>query len=131
MLVYATAVLGSGKEHAKWQATHGVGYRYYPTLKAGSEALDPLDPSVPFCTSHMTTTSLEETPLEIDSDCKTCKKFRDAYKIDTVKAGNDSSRILLEFETDGSLSAKDVLTTGLDILSKRFSDLASQAESLG
>ena len=28
MLIYATAVLGSGKDHAKWQSTHGVGYRY-------------------------------------------------------------------------------------------------------
>ena len=30
MLVYATAILGDGKDHAKWQSTHGVGYRYYP-----------------------------------------------------------------------------------------------------
>src|SRR6266581_4851344 len=42
MLIYATAVLGSGKDHAKWQSTHGVGYRYYPILKAGSKTLDAL-----------------------------------------------------------------------------------------
>src|SRR5438445_301774 len=46
MLVYATAVLGNGKDHAKWQSTHGVGYRYYPTLKAGTKTLDALDPAV-------------------------------------------------------------------------------------
>jgi hypothetical protein len=36
----------------------------------------------------------------------------------------------MEFETDGSLSAKAVLVAALDILSKRFSELATQASAL-
>lgn len=131
MLVYATAVLGTGKDHAKWQPTHGVGYQYVPTVKVGNKALDPLDPSVPFCTSHMLTTSLEEVPVEVDPECAVCKRFMDAYKTDTVKVGNDAGRILLQFETDGSMSAKDVLGTGLDILSKRFTELADHVGALG
>src|SRR5512136_527279 len=42
ILIYATAQLGTGKEHAKWQATHGVGYAYAPVLKAGSKTIDTL-----------------------------------------------------------------------------------------
>jgi DNA-directed RNA polymerase subunit D len=128
MLVYATAILGTGKDHAKWQATHGVGYRYYPLLKAGSKSLDPLDPAVPFCESHMQSTATEEEEtVELSSDCTTCKKFIDQYKVESVKVGNDPTRIVMEFETDGSLSTKSVLIAGLDILSKRFSDLSTQA----
>lgn len=130
MLIYATAVLGTGKDHAKWQATHGVGYRYYPTLKAGSKALDPLDPAVPYCASHMETTATDEHPVELSSDCRACKKFMDQYKVDTVKVGNDPARILMQFETDGSMSATDVLATALDLLAKRFAELAGQAENL-
>src|SRR3989440_1192851 len=131
MLVYATAVLGNGKDHAKWQSTHGVGYRYYPTLKAGTKTLDALDPAVPFCESHMQSTATEEEEtLELASDCKTCKKFIDQYKVESVKAGNDPTRIVMEFETDGSLSAKAVLVAALDILAKRFSELASHATGL-
>src|SRR5216110_271317 len=131
MLVYATAILGDGKDHAKWQATHGVGYRYYPILKAGSKSLDALDPAVPFCESHMQSTATEdEETLELSSDCKTCKKFIDLYKVESVKAGNDPTRIVMEFETDGSLSTKAVLVAALDILSKRFSELATQASGL-
>src|SRR6266704_1269642 len=112
MLVYATAVLGNGKDHAKWQATHGVGYRYYPILKAGSKSLDALDPAVPFCESHMQSTAAdEEETLELPSDCVTCKKFMEQYKVESVKAANDPTRIVMEFETDGSLSAKAVLLT--------------------
>src|SRR2546421_6329958 len=131
MLVYATAVLGNGKDHAKWQATHGAGYRYYPTLKTGGKTLDALDPAVPFCESHMQSTATEEEEsMELSEDCKTCQKFAELYKVESVKAGNDPTRIVMEFETDGSLSTKAVLVAALDILSKRFSELATQASAL-
>ena len=131
MLIYATAVLGTGKDHAKWQPTHGVGYRYYPTLKAGNRSLDPFDPSVPFCASHMETTAVEEHPVELSAECEACKAFADHYKTDTPKVGNDPSRILMQFETDGSLSAREVLLAALDLLSKRFAEVAGAAETLG
>ncbi|HYY48393.1 MAG TPA: DNA-directed RNA polymerase subunit D [Thermoplasmata archaeon] len=130
MLIYATAVLGSGKDHAKWQATHGVGYRYYPTLKAGSKALDPLDPEVPFCESHMVSTNTDEEEVLPLGDDATCKKFMDLYKVESVKAGSDPTRIVMEFETDGSMTTKAVLLAGLDILSKRFAELAGQAAGI-
>ncbi|HKW43222.1 MAG TPA: DNA-directed RNA polymerase subunit D [Thermoplasmata archaeon] len=131
MLIYATAILGTGRDHAKWQSTHGVGYRYYPILKAGTKALDALDPEVPYCESHMQSTSTEEEEvLELSPDCKVCKKFKEQYKVDSVKAGNDPTRIVLEFETDGSLSSKAVLVAALDILGKRFSEFAGQTAAM-
>lgn len=130
ILIYATAQLGTAKEHAKWQPTHGVGYAYLPTLKAGSKVVDPLDPNVPFCTAHMLTTSLDEETVELPDDCTLCAKFREAYKVDSVKISSDPARFVLQFETDGSLTAKDVLLKALDILVDRFGDLATQADSL-
>ena len=130
ILIYATAQLGTGKDHAKWQATHGVGYAYYPTLKAGSKTVDTLDPNVPFCSAHMLTTSLEEETVELPGECTQCAKFRDAYKVDSVKIASDPTRFVLQFETDGSIPAKDVLLKALDILAERFGDLAAQADAL-
>jgi len=130
ILIYATAQLGTGKDHAKWQATHGVGYSYYPLLKAGSKALDALDAGVPFCSAHMLTTSLEEESVELVDDCTRCQQFRDAYKVDTVKVASDPTRFILQFETDGSLAAKDVVLRALEILNQRFGDLATQADAL-
>lgn len=130
ILIYATAQLGTGKDHAKWQATHGVGHQYVPLLKAGSKSLDALDPEVPFCTSHMITTSLEEEAVELPSDCKVCEKFKDAYKVDSIKVSNDPTRFVLQFETDGSMSAKDALLKALDLLGQRFADVSTQADGL-
>ncbi len=130
ILIYATAQLGTGKDHAKWQATHGVGHEYYPVLKAGNKTLDALDPEVPFCRSHMVTTSLDEETVELPPDCTICKKFIEAYKVETVKVSNDPTRIVLEFETDGSMAAKDALLKAFELLGQRFADVAGQADGL-
>ncbi len=131
ILIYATAVLGTGKDHAKWQPTHGVGYRYVPIVKVGSKTIDVLNPSVPFCTSHMISTAIEEEETrELASDCTVCKAFSEAYKTNTIKTSNDPRRLVLRFETDGSMAAKDALLKALEILSAEFADLAKQAEAL-
>ncbi len=39
ILVYASAELGKGKEHAKWQVTSGTGYKYLPSVKIDSPPL--------------------------------------------------------------------------------------------
>jgi len=130
ILIYATAQLGTGREHAKWQPTHGVGYAYYPTVKAGTKSLDALDPNVPFCSAHMLTTSLEEETVTLPEDCAVCARFREAYKADSVKVSSDPTRFVLQFETDGSLPARDVIAKALDILAERFEDIATQADAL-
>src|SRR2546428_705611 len=61
---------------------------------------------------------------------KNCRKFSDAYGVKSVKVFNDPTKIRLQFETDGSLSARDTLIAALDILEKRFADLAGKAELL-
>jgi hypothetical protein len=76
------------------------------------------------------TATEEEETMVLAEDCKTCQKFAEQYKVESVKAGNDSTRIVMEFETDGSLSAKAVLLAGLDILGKRFTELATEADKL-
>lgn len=129
ILIYATAQLGTAKDHAKWQPTHGVGYAYLPTVKAGAKAVDTLDPAVPFCSAHMLTTALEEETVELPEDCGLCAKFREAFKVDSVKVSSDPTRFVLQFETDGSIPAKEVLLKGLDILADRFSDIAAQADA--
>ncbi|MEE3478080.1 MAG: DNA-directed RNA polymerase subunit D, partial [Methanomethylophilus sp.] len=41
VLIYATAVMGTAKQHVKWQAAFGVGYSYMPIIKINaSKAAD-------------------------------------------------------------------------------------------
>ena len=47
-----------------------------------------------------------------------------------VKVEGDPSKILFRFETDGSLTAKDVLVRGLKMLEERFEGLREQMSKL-
>src|SRR4030065_181771 len=40
LLVYATAELGTGKQHAKWQAAIGAGYRYFAKIEIDQAKCD-------------------------------------------------------------------------------------------
>src|SRR5438034_1523220 len=53
LLIYATATLGTGRDHAKWQVAHGVGYRFVTLLKAGGKTLEAQHARVPVCTEHV------------------------------------------------------------------------------
>lgn len=131
LLVYATAVLGTAREHAKWQVAHGVGYRFIPVLKAGGKTFEADASKAPACVDHILRPASEEIAVELRPDCKACKKFAEVYDVKTVKVFHDPSRIELQFETDGSLSARDALFAALDTLEKRFAEIAGKAEQLG
>src|SRR2546426_9144988 len=130
LLIYATATLGTGRDHAKWQVAHGVGYSFATVLKAGGESFEAQDAKVPPCPDHILRPGNEEATVELRAECKKCRKFSDAYDVKSLKAVNDPTKIRLQFETDGSLSARDTVIAALDILEKRFADLAGKAEQL-
>ena len=82
------------------------------------------------CTEHILRPGNEEVTIELKPECKNCRKFADAYDVKSVKLFNDPTKIRMQFETDGSLSARDTLVAALDILEKRFADLAGKVEQL-
>lgn len=129
MLIYATAQLGMGRDHAKWQAASGAAYTYYPTLALkGKKKEVPLEGNV--CEDH--SRALEERgegALKDIAKCEKCKVAGEAAKGD-LTVGGDPTRFVFHLETDGSLSTKEVLLTASDILVNRFTELAKQVDAL-
>ena len=130
LLIYATAILGTGKEHAKWQVAHGVGYAFTTVLKAGGKTFEATDAKVPPCPDHILRPGADEVTVELRAECKNCRKFADAYDVKSVKVFNDPTKIRLQFETDGSMTARDTAVAALDILEKRVADIAGKVEQL-
>lgn len=129
ILVYATAILGTGKDHAKWQATHGVAYKYYPVLD-----FDPEDPELTEEVAAVCPVDILEsenggfrvTNIEKCTLCKMCEEASEGR----IKVRGDPTKFIFRFETDGSLTAGQALTTGLEILEEKLKDLAEQIGNL-
>ncbi len=134
LLVYATAQLGYGREHAKWQATQAVGYKYRPVVKVDNRKMDPEKFPVEVCPVRILHHREGKVAVEPEEDCILCMGCVEAAKENGWEGAfdvyGDPAQILFHFETDGSMSAKTAVLETLTILETKFSTLADQATAL-
>ena len=130
VLIYATAVLGTGKDHAKWQNTHGVGFKFYPTIDVNHKKWDGDETCIEVCPADVFKIEKGKIVVKDLEACIFCMLCEESCGEGCIKVGMDKSKILFQFETDGSLTSKEALARALDLLEKRFSTLSSQAAKL-
>jgi len=131
MLVYATAILGSARQHAKWQVTSGVGYKYYPIVEIDNRKMDSAKAPVGVCPVNILKIRDKKVIVENIEKCTLCMSCVESFDPGSISVKGDPTRMIFNFETDGSIKANEVLLTALDSLEKKFSLLASSVETLG
>ena len=134
MLVYATAVLGTGRDHAKWQPTTAIAYKYRPAVDIDNKKMDPKKFPVEVCPVDILHHEDGKVVVRDEEKCTLCNACVEYAKKQgwegAFKVRGDPARILLGFETDGSIPAVRALEEALGILERRFADLAGQMEEL-
>ncbi len=130
VLIYATAILGTGKNHAKWQGTHGVGYKFYPSIKVDNKKWEGDEKCIQVCPTDVFKIEKGKIVVKNPEACVFCMLCEEACGEGCVTVEMDSSRILFQFETDGALTSKETLTRALSLLEKKFADLSSKAAKL-
>ncbi|MDH3365456.1 MAG: DNA-directed RNA polymerase subunit D [Thermoplasmata archaeon] len=130
LLVYATAELGTGKNHAKWQATVGAGYRYSAKIEIDTAKCDPGCSCVDICPKDVLAKDGRKLVAKHPEKCNLCNSCVEMCEVDAIKVTGDPSKLVFRFETDGSMDAKDILLKGLSILEERFEHLRNQLSAL-
>jgi DNA-directed RNA polymerase subunit D len=132
ILVYAYAEMGIGKKHAKWQVTSGVGYKYLPTVKIDASKCDNGGTCIPICPKKVFAKEGNKVKVVNEEDCILCMACtnKNICKTGAIKVVGDPTKFIFEFETDGSLSAKDTLLKGMEILNQKFEDFKDKVSSL-
>ena len=126
LIAYAIAELGTGREHAKWQPVSGLGYTYYPTIHIDMKKCD--------VKCKKLVDSCPAKAKKVDGNTVTIKKIEACYDLtrcidmceDAVKVEYDDSRIIMQYETDGSISAKDAIEYALLLLDENFRSLGDK-----
>ncbi len=121
LILEATAVLGTGTDHAKWQVCHAVGYKYYPIATIDHKKITPEmveavianTPAGVLGNDNGKLIVLDETSVNRADDATLMTKG--AFKVDY----NDR-KFVFRFETDGSLKAEDALMKAVELLKERF-----------
>jgi len=132
LLIYATAQLGTGKEHAKWSVTHGVGYKYYPEVEIDPKKCDKAGGCIKICPKKIlkkdSKGGIVAEDIEKCTSCKACEEF--CKDNNAIKVGHIADKFIFQFETDGSLSAKETLKYAFDLLVEKFDELEKGIENI-
>lgn len=139
LLIYATAVLGTNRQHAKWQAVTACGYKYYPEIELDKDECDLCGLCVSSCPKKIFTN--EGGKIKVDKDlaiecnlCEACievcqKGGKNGSKPALTVKG-DETRFVFVLETDGAIPARDVLDKGLEILDEKFNEFRDKVSEI-
>jgi len=130
LLVYASAELGTAKRHAKWQVTSATGYRYYPTVTIDVSKCDQCEECVKACPRHVLASKEGKIEVVDLENCILCSACTKACPKGAITTKGDDNKFIFEFETDGSLSARDTLRKALEILEQRFDEFREEVGQL-
>ena len=134
VLIYATAVMGTAKQHVKWQAAFGVGYSYMPAIEIDAAKAADSDVRDYAVKSYPGLFKVEDGKLVVDDIYRASRYGKaiqqDPVLQDVVSIDWDDSNFIFKFETDGSLTAQQVLDKAVEILEATASEFTAAVEAL-
>jgi DNA-directed RNA polymerase subunit D len=130
LLVYATAELGTGRQHSKWQAALGAGHRYMAKISIKSDKCDIGGSCIEACPKGVLAKEDKKIVVKHPEKCNLCNACVEVCDVGAIKVEGDPSKIYFRFETDGALAAKEVLIRGMKVLEERFENLREQISKL-
>jgi len=134
VLIYATAVMGTAKQHVKWQAAFGVGYSYMPVIEIDAAKAADSDVRDYAVKTYPGLFKAEDGKLVVDDIYRASRYGKaiqqDSVLQDVVSIDWDDSNFIFKFETDGSLTAQQVLDKAVEILEATASEFTAAVEAL-
>ena len=133
LVIEAKAVLNIGRAHAKWQATLVCGYKNHPVVTI-SDACDACGLCVEECPRGVLEVKgkkvqVVEGKLPDCSMCKLCERACLASGIGeepAVKITAEPDRFIFVVESDGSLTAKEIMNRALQFIREQSDELEKQ-----
>ncbi len=130
ILIYATATMGTGKGHAKWQGIHGAGYKLYPTVDIDPKKCDNGGGCIPICPVNVFVKEGKKVKMVNTENCTMCNSCVEICELGAVTIGHEEDKFIFRFETDGSLYAKDALLYAVAHLGASFEGVIDLVETM-
>jgi len=130
LILEVEAILGSAKNHAKWQSVISPGYRFNPTIEIDKKRMNEIKEFINELPSDLVT--LKNDKLEINNINKLpiLESYIDTEKIDFIKIKKDPNNIIFSFETDGSMDANIALLKSIEILKEKYNEFGKFLQKL-
>lgn len=130
LILEVEAVLGRGRDHAKWQAVQAPKYRMETTIEFDKKNVNEVKEFVNKLPKNLV--EIKGNKLEIKDDKKLyiLESLIEKENVDFIHLTRDPDKVIFSFETDGSFSAKDAILESSKILEKKYIELGKLLKNL-
>jgi DNA-directed RNA polymerase subunit D len=119
----ADAILGTGKEHAKWQPAI-VGYKYYPEIEITGKCEDCVE-CVDSCPVDILKVSKGKVVVTDEKKCTLCNSCVEACELGIIKVKGNKRRFIFNIESIGSLKPREIFEKACEILEDKTKELTA------
>ena len=130
LILEVEAVLGCGRDHAKWQTVTAPGYRMETVIEFDKKKLEEVKELVNKLPKDIVEIKGNKLELKDNAKLPILESYIDKENIDYITIKKDPSKVIFSFETDGSFSAKDALIESAKILEGKYTELSKLLKNL-
>jgi DNA-directed RNA polymerase subunit D len=130
LILEVEAVLGRGRDHAKWQAVQAPTYRMDSIIEFDKKRAEDVKAFVEKLPNDLVQIKGEKLILKDPANLPVLESYLDQEKIDFITIKKDPTNITFSLETDGSLNAKDAVIEAAKMLEKKYSELGKLLKNL-
>ena len=122
VILEVEAVLGRGRDHAKWQVVLAPRYRMESKIVVDKKRMNEVKAFIEELPKGLVELKGDKLELLDPSKASIFESSLEKNKVDYITISRDPTKLLFSFETDGSMSAKTALQESINILTKKYEE---------
>lgn len=123
----AVARLGTGKIHAKWQASN-VGYTLMPSVKISGQKCESCKCCIENCPKGVFEEKSGKVIVTHEDRCSLCMRCVDLCNTGAVTVKGDETSFIFTVESVSGLSPKQILEKALEILEEKVKEFVKEVK---
>lgn len=126
------AKLGTGRQHAKWEAVPTCIYKNIPIININHKKCDVCKKCVDVCPKHILQLSKNQIIVTDSNKCTFCMECVKACppNCHAIEVKPDSTSFIFTIETNKSISAKTVLLEAIEVLREKADEMEEEIRGL-
>jgi DNA-directed RNA polymerase subunit D len=130
LILEVEAVLGYGKDHAKWQPIQAPGYKFKPIIESDISKKNEIKGFIEQLPDGIMEFKKDKLELIDDTKIPILESYIEKEKVDFIKIKRDPNTIIFNFETDGSFTAQNALMESSKILADKYAEFGKLLKNL-